>query len=481
MYLIEKHHIDISCSNLETAKQIQNEIGDVFQHKLYSRLNDLLEKYVIDDSIWKIEKLNINIPNLVLSNWKNDLVDSILVQTEAFLKDNQPQVRSTAAKTEQGELVSLKRKYQDLLLDYLVEGKLTTNAITTDLSWVFKMVSLDRDFENLLIEKLKDSNQLIHVVLRVLFNLPDELKSKLADKFEINRSLKTLEDILKNQPKSSAALFKFLLWKSSFINKGLRASKNNLGFYETHFNLSKSELLLATEKWESALRTQHISDNRLLKILSKEVSSLKIDIYESDSETDIEERTSTRNEIEAVLEALQDDKQTASAENYNYIKNAGLVILHPFLVQLFSPLGYLEDTNWKEERLRHRAVLLLHYLIYGKSKIFENELIINKIICGVGISDTVNTTWKITKVEKYKCEELLSSVIKHWSILKDTSVKTLQETFLQREAKLKTYKEGKYELVVKQQSIDILLDHLPWGIGMVKTPWMEQYLTCRWT
>ncbi|MCH2046900.1 MAG: contractile injection system tape measure protein, partial [Saprospiraceae bacterium] len=118
--------------------------------------------------------------------------------------------------------------------------------------------------------------------------------------------------------------------------------------------------------------------------------------------------------------------------------------------------------------------------VTNKTDIYENNLVLNKILCGISISDTVVTEWEITKVEKDLAKALLKSVVAHWSILKNTSIETLQETFLKREGKLKLAKKGHYELTVKQQSIDLLLDHLPWGIGTVKTKWMDTYMTTHW-
>jgi hypothetical protein len=228
------------------------------------------------------------------------------------------------------------------------------------------------------------------------------------------------------------------------------------------------------------LKGLELKDIKLLKILSNEINNLKQIISRPEVDSENNQASLQKNEIDKILEALQGNSNKNSAQNYTYVNNAGLVILHPFLTSLFDQLGYWKDQKWKAEKYRHRAVLLLHYLVYGKSKVFENELVLNKVICGVEASTPVSTKWQMTKTEAAKCDELLSSAIEHWSILKDTSVSTLRETFLQREAKLVSFKENKYELIVEQQSIDVLLDHLPWGIGMLKTPWMKNYLSCLW-
>ncbi|MBC7862174.1 MAG: hypothetical protein IAF38_04315, partial [Bacteroidia bacterium] len=92
----------------------------------------------------------------------------------------------------------------------------------------------------------------------------------------------------------------------------------------------------------------------------------------------------------------------------------------------------------------------------------------------------VNTKLKITPKEKKLALSLLEAVLENWKTMGTSSVEALQETFLQREGKLELQANDTYELWVEEKGYDVLLAQLPWGIGMVKTPWMENYLTCHW-
>jgi len=56
-----------------------------------------------------------------------------------------------------------------------------------------------------------------------------------------------------------------------------------------------------------------------------------------------------------------------------YINNAGLVILHPFLPELFKRIGLLEDKQWKDAVSQDTAVMVLQYLISAK-KPFPNSI-----------------------------------------------------------------------------------------------------------
>jgi hypothetical protein len=80
------------------------------------------------------------------------------------------------------------------------------------------------------------------------------------------------------------------------------------------------------------------------------------------------------------------------------------------------------------------------------------------------------------------CEEavsLLQSVVGHWTILKNTSVDSLRSTFLQRSGLLLEEEEG-FKLVIESQSFDMLLGSLPWGVSVVKLPWMKKPLYTQW-
>ena len=40
--------------------------------------------------------------------------------------------------------------------------------------------------------------------------------------------------------------------------------------------------------------------------------------------------------------------------------------------------------------------------------------------------------------------------------------------------------DGEWLLPMERKAIDILLDQLPWGIGMIPLPWMPQMLHVEW-
>ena len=160
-----------------------------------------------------------------------------------------------------------------------------------------------------------------------------------------------------------------------------------------------------------------------------------------------------------------------------YIDNAGLVLLHPFLPRFFEALEIADDERILQSE---RAISLLYYLTTGQTRVPEYELVLPKILCGVPFSTTVPIDAEINDNEKSEAEALLEAVIAHWEALRNTSQDALRGTFLLRPGKLSQKKDGDWLLQVEVRTFDVLLDLLPWGISMIKLPWMKQMLWVEW-
>lgn len=162
-----------------------------------------------------------------------------------------------------------------------------------------------------------------------------------------------------------------------------------------------------------------------------------------------------------------------------YINNAGLVLLHPFLQKLFDYLNLTQEDKWLDVSSQHKAVLVLELLTTGNNQFEEFNLMLNKILCGIDIDEIIVTEIMLNDEIKNECEVLLNNVITHWKVLKNTSVAGLRETFLHRDGKLSKIDNG-WVLQVEQKTVDVLLNHLPWGIGLIKLPWMNEMLYVEW-
>jgi hypothetical protein len=161
------------------------------------------------------------------------------------------------------------------------------------------------------------------------------------------------------------------------------------------------------------------------------------------------------------------------------IQNAGLIILWPFFYRLFDKCGLLIDRKFKDEQAVQKAILMMQYLVTGSLDINENELVLNKILCGVAQRTYVNVKIELENEELRMCDSLLQGVLQNWEKLNNSSVTTLRETFLNREGILRP-NELNYNLDIVKETFDMLLETIPWNISIIQTIFMENRINVDW-
>jgi hypothetical protein len=159
-----------------------------------------------------------------------------------------------------------------------------------------------------------------------------------------------------------------------------------------------------------------------------------------------------------------------------FVDCAGVVLLHPFLPQLFEALGIANDDRLIEPQ---RALSLLHFLVTGQRVAPEYELLLPKLLCNVPADSPVEAAIELTASDEEEAAALLAAVIRHWDALGDISIDGLRGSFLIRPGKLSRRGDDDV-LQVEARSYDVLLDRLPWGAGPVQLPWMERLLWVEW-
>ncbi|SFD73968.1 hypothetical protein SAMN05518672_10317 [Chitinophaga sp. CF118] len=179
------------------------------------------------------------------------------------------------------------------------------------------------------------------------------------------------------------------------------------------------------------------------------------------------------------VEEIEEERKPPAEGTVLYINNAGLILLHPYLGILFDALGLREENHFKDDAALNKAVQLLGYLASGEDEIPEYDLVLPKLLCGILPSQPVKRNVLLTATEKTEADELLLSVISHWSALGSTTPDGLRGSFLMREGKLE-WKEEEWQLYVTQQSYDMLLNRLPWGFSVVGLSWMPWFIKTVW-
>lgn len=106
-------------------------------------------------------------------------------------------------------------------------------------------------------------------------------------------------------------------------------------------------------------------------------------------------------------------------------------------------------------------------------------MVFEKFLCGVPIQKTIQRQIVLSDHIKEQAEELLQSVVENWGVLNNASSDLVRHEFLQRQGKL-SFTEDNPKVVIERKTQDILVDKLPWGIGICKLPWLDQLVFTNW-
>ncbi len=162
-----------------------------------------------------------------------------------------------------------------------------------------------------------------------------------------------------------------------------------------------------------------------------------------------------------------------------FITNAGLVILNGYLHFFFDQCGYLDDTGSMKPELAKRAALLLQYVFDPEGEFPEEQLMLNKILCGLAVNEILPTEFEANDLEKDITSRMIEAIISHWKMVSNSTIEGFRESWLHRNGKL-TKKEKHWELHVEKSSFDILLDYKPFTLSPVKFDWMKKGIKVKW-
>jgi hypothetical protein len=496
MHLVQQHTLDIQCFSSPFGKEIQNQLDSLLENQFYPKLEILFDKYAVDNHIWNIELLSLELPTLSSKNWKKELIDHSLLQIEEYLKNNISFFESDTNNHQNSALqafITNKEQLNFLFFQFLRTGVLAENSISKSLVDIVSKIEISIGFLEELIQNLLEDSTCFE---RWVFSIPSFFKKMCMDSlvgFQFISVSHFQEIVLTNETdlhglnhfkqqfKANKTFFlqwfELIEW-TNYIQKKYNSKqllyKNFIELSEKHWAVSLPEI----SKIFKILFENSSAEN---KVIFQEMSVFVESYNRNDASSGL------KNDYKKSIDSPFDkNSEVTTSKNIStgetlFVTNAGLVILHPFLKSLFEQLHLFENDIWTTKMSQHKAILLTQFMITGEEQSFENELVLNKILCGFPLESVVNTQLKITKKEKEKCYSLLQAVSEHWKAMSKSSVAALQESFLQRNGKIVIQSESRFELWVEEKGFDILLEQLPWGIGMVKTPWMQEYLICNWS
>ncbi|MEO5593060.1 MAG: contractile injection system tape measure protein [Chitinophagaceae bacterium] len=251
-------------------------------------------------------------------------------------------------------------------------------------------------------------------------------------------------------------------------------------FYELEQSLHPADYTNLSSPDRPPVKNAVLLWQQLLKDIAGGISSVEsINKLKDQSVTDL-----IKKDVSPVIKEdsvnIAGDKKEAGGipEEGVFAPHAGLILLHPFLKSFFSHTHLIEAGKFTNVEMQEKAIWLLHFIASGKEEAEEHQLAVPKIICGYGLEQSPASII-LTEADKKEAEDLMVAVIDQWTILKNTSADGLREGFLQRTGKI-YYKNGNLCFAVEPHAIDVLLDHLPWNLSIVKLPWIKELIQVEW-
>jgi hypothetical protein len=471
MQLLQKHTIQkqvlqVRMNDPEDGFSFRSRLGEIYYDMILPRLELLFDEVGHNRQV-RIDRLEINIGEIDKNNWEVDLVEKIIKQLR-----NEVQLVQT--KLQQNDTPSVKyhpqagnsNELEEWLLDYLRSGKLP---------WF-----VDANYQ--LVEAVKHvslTGNLLADFIDFLQQANTQQLTRFVYLFEVDRVDKILQ--VAAAPRNSDLLKFFLINKASLI-----FYLQKMQIYS--FNINKLiylPLVLSLRQNEEKAIASFLfwfckmvgtECSRPYVRVKEEIRHLIVhDLVEQISDLEYGEQTG--------IKTNQQSKpyNNKSGEEF-YIKNAGLILLHPFLLQLFKAVGLVENNVFKRSSDQHYAVLITQYLVTGEIFFHEHEMLLNKILCGMDADEPLPNSFIFGEREKAEADQLLQTIIDKWmmnGVRVNNSVDGFRSSFLNRAGKLEK-KNDDWKLVVEQEPFDLVLASLPWSIGVIKNSWMKGMLWADW-
>ncbi|OMQ13053.1 contractile injection system tape measure protein [[Flexibacter] sp. ATCC 35103] len=163
----------------------------------------------------------------------------------------------------------------------------------------------------------------------------------------------------------------------------------------------------------------------------------------------------------------------------NKINNAGIVVLNSYITLLFERLQLTQNNKFTCLENQKNAVQYLQYIATGSTETQEENLLLNKVLCGLSLTDSVPEKIEPSDENKSLTEGLISAMISHWEAIGKSSINDFRGSWLIRDGLLSEL-DDKWELVVERRAYDMLISRSPFSFSVIKYPWMNKPLYVKW-
>lgn len=457
---IGKVILNLNFRSEKEALQIQHAFPSAFENRLKSVLQQVFDEYSPNGETVLIDKLALNLGEVTLENFDESLKNKIRQTLQEIISQHPLKPSNDVATPISGQ----NRPYE-ILLFFLENGFFP---------WWAENLTLKNIEAEISEQNLHPGMEIPARFRKILMNEP--VRKRLTIQFTTSFQKYLISALY---PEKAALVFKSL---DELVNL---LKKQNIPAVE-------AETVWPTFVWDLIVKIENektfgelFQHQLFLQIEEKypvQLSEIKSQTHFKNPLFDQEEIKSEEqkdlNESQAILQTKPEDQPSVKPTEI-LVSNAGMILFWPFLEKFFHRLQLLHGKEFRSETHHEKAVLLTQFLVTGEHEMHEWQLPLNKLLCGWPLEKPVQKTLYLTEEEVSEAEEFLTSLIKNWEALKNTSVAALRETFVQRTGILRLQPE-KWTLKVERKAVDILRDSLPWPVSIIKLPWMKKTLYTEW-
>lgn len=502
-HIIEKVFLEVNASNEVEALRIKNNVSLYAQEKLFPILEEVFEEYNNGTDIIRFDRLDID---FALQDWddedvlKYNLIESFKAQVNRSANQEKREFEEHLSPVEgTKQIVDRQQNCQSAFLFFIKYGYLPWFGKQ---EYISELIAPDKWRENLADAKfLFDLRKLLQdekrAVERLVLQFSGELILDLVDALN-DVKFKNKSQLLNFISRSEYNFGNHFLQNLVMLSVQVFSKKQFLlKMLEIQFDAEQKEAKSTSaiaEKIKSLVNSlsPYFSDETKTKYFTyseNEIIEIAGELSEIENNTipgkgSDESANSILNKKSTILNAefVSDKNQLPFFDkgSQNVLaKNAGLVILGPFLPAFFKQFGWgMEQGKFRIDS-RIKAVQSLHFLATGETSFFEADLIVEKFLCGVSLETPIPRQSLLGKEVLDEGNNLLHQIIKNWPALKNTRPDGLRQMFLNRNGKLIQTKLG-FKLIVERKAQDILLDKLQWNISLLKLPWKNEMLFIEW-
>ncbi len=504
-HTIQKVFFEVETNSIAVAHDLKNRLGVFLKEDILSYLEKYLKsiEQKLPAEIVQIPQLTLDIKTTNQDNFKTlktDIKEKLVQKIDAILK--------APSQTKEEVILINSQEHQTRSLLFFIENGYTPWWKTTGDQHQFTYdqiveIASNNSFSNQyaqLLQKLvckkrsiqQFTDQELQILLKTSFKhtqqvcvLEDDIIKTLTPLSTVSRDFIWSEIISylqsKNIPIFIDTISSVIIKNRPIENQDIYAfAKAVLAIIQQVIKISKSDVAIALQK-----ETKNISQNNASlasqfmticnKIgLSKEATTILKPFLENPI-SDI--RKSKEIVVQDQTHSELKEELFLNNTGTYYVPNAGLIIVHPYLTHFFTNCGLLDNKNTIVDQ--EVAVHALHYLATKKEQQLESNMVFEKFLCGIPIQESIQRHIVLSDYIKKQAEELLQSVIENWGVLNNTSTDLLRHEFIQREGKL-SFTEDNPKIVIERKTQDILIDKIPWGIGICRLPWLDHFVFTNW-